>query len=203
MIARAAAIVAAALALSACVAVPPPGPTAEQVADYNDDILRATWITTGLSEVFPRPEVTQGDTLDIDDWLITMSECMTANGYAEYAMGYNPRTGFVLYGPSGGGLATAAMQLSFYRCAAAHPVEVVSNHQLLSPAQIDYVYDYYQQWVVPCLIAEGVMVRDPPTRQGFHEVYGQWSPYGGVHNSIGGSEVDDLQRICGADRPAL
>lgn len=203
MFARAAALVAAAFVLCGCVAVAPAGPTATEVAGYNERILRSTWINTGISEIFSQPQVEQGTALVIDDWFTAVFSCMTASGYDGYSIGYSYGSGATVGSSSGEVVTDAAVQLAFYRCAAANPVDVVASGELLSPAQIDYVYDYYQEWVVPCMIAEGLTVRDPPTRQDFHELYGQWSPYWSVHNTIGGTEVEDLQLVCGADRPAL
>ena len=203
MIARAAALVAAALVLSGCAAVAPPGPTDLEVAEYNERMVQNTWISTGITEIFARPDVEQGAALSIDDWFNAVFACLSANGFDGFSISYSYATGSSIGDSSGEVVTDAAAQLAFYRCAAANPVDVLASGELLSPAQIDYVYDYYQEWVVPCMIAEGFIVRDPPTRQDFHDLFGQWSPYWSVHNTIGGTEVEDLQAVCGADRPAL
>ncbi len=203
MTARAAALAAAVLALCGCAEAPPAGPTELQVTEYNARMLQTTWINTGLSEVFSRPVVEQGPPLTIDDWFNAVFTCLAARGYEGYSLSYGAGQGASVGSGSGEAVTDAAVQLAFYGCAAAHPVDVVATHELLSPAQIEYVYDYYQQWVVPCMSTAGFTVRDAPTRQAFRDGYGQWSPYWSVNTTIGGSEVEDLQRICGADRPAL
>jgi len=203
MTARAAALVAAVLALSGCVAVAPAGPTGLEVAEYNERMLQNTWINTGITEIFARPDVEQGAALAIDDWFAAVFACLSASGYERYSISYSYGSGAAIGDSSGEVVTDAAAQLALYRCAAANPVDVLASGELLSPAQIDYVYDYYQEWVVPCMIAQGYTVRDPPSRQDFHYGFGQWSPYWSVHDTIGGTEVEDLQLVCGADRPTL
>ena len=52
--------------------------------------------------------------------------------------------------------------------------------QILSAAQLGYLYDFYRESTVPCLELAGLEVLDPPSRAEFVESGGWWSPAASV-----------------------
>jgi hypothetical protein len=205
MTARAAAFIAAAFVLcggflSGCVAVPPPGPSAAQRDAYRAETLRLTWANTGLTGEPPAVDEQQVET-DID-WVQAVAQCLTDNGVASAGWSYGSGQGYSLAESPGVDLDDDAVQLSFYTCAAAFDPPQTFD-AVLSDAQLDFIYDYYQDWLIPCVIMQGYHFTDVPTRTEFKVIAGQWSPFYSVDISISGADYEELERLCGAERPQL
>ena len=163
------AVVFAVLALCGCVAAPtPPGGPSEAELDARvRAMLDHEWANTGLEGVVARPVVEAQSLGEI--WVPERFECVSEEGLS--AWGYN-LDGLAIEGRD----PTAEEQLRFYTCAARYPVV-----EMLSTAQLDYIYDYYARWLIPCLGREGHAVTSPPPRASFVSAGSdegwRWNPY--------------------------
>ena len=198
-----AAVALVALTLCGCVAEPPPGMSEADLADFNEGVLDKTWQRTGLDGAEERPEAGEGDPLSEQDWYTAMGECMNDGGVASFGTSYSPATGFEYVDGSGLQRANDAVQLLFYGCVARHPMIPGDNIVPLTDEQLDYIYDYYQRSLVPCMIMNGYTPSAAPTRVEFRAIAGQWSPYYSVDVGITGTQFDEIVRICGPERPEL
>ena len=189
---------AALLLLAGCVATPPPGPSADEVEAFNERMLDLTWKGTGLSG--ERPVVNRTEALVMNEWIDATFACMSQSGIGDFSLSYGPDQGYALFGSDGGGV-SAADQLAFYECAAARSVLVTD--ELLSNAQLDYIYDYYLRSLVPCMVMNGFRPTMAPTRIEFHAIAGQWSPYYSVDVGLSGVQYEQIESVCGAERPEL
>jgi hypothetical protein len=209
MTARAAAFIAAAFVLcggflSGCVAVPPPQPSDDDaIAAFNESMLSMTWQNTGLDTITERPRFQQGPALEQSPWLDATFACMTEQGLGNYGLGFSPGSGFELYGPDSSTAQDPSDLLAFYTCVAANALVPDEGFSALSDEQLDYIYDYYQDWLVPCVIMQGYHFTDVPSRIEFRALGGQWRPFYSVDISISGADYEELERLCGAERPQL
>jgi hypothetical protein len=48
---------------------------------------------------------------------------------------------------------------------------------VLNAAQLDYLYDYYLESLIPCLEVNGIHIRTVQTRKQFLDRAGGWNPY--------------------------
>jgi len=199
MNARAAALVAAAFVLVGCAAVPPPGPTDADAVDYRQRILERSWQNTGLAGEAPQIDATVAPTYDLA--MQAVSTCVSSAVSGGFSWGFGPADGFELMGASGGDLDDPAVQRAFYLCVAAttYPPDL---SDVLTSAQLDYIYDYLAEWLVPCIITEGYRIEAVPTRDEFHDLYGQWSPYASVTPSVPQRDYERLAAACGPEVPA-
>ena len=198
-----AAVALVALSLSGCVAEPPPGPSDEDVAAFNQRLLDETWANTGLEGRAERPEVSQGAALDEDEWSTSMAACMADGGIPSFGTSYSAEAGFEFVAANGSQDVTDAVQLQFYDCIARHPMIPGGFYEVLTDDQLNYIYDYYKKTLVPCMIMNGFTPTTAPTRVEFLAIAGQWSPYYSVDVGISSAQYEDIERICGPERPEL
>jgi len=198
-----AAVALVALSLSGCVAEPPPGPSGDDVTAFNQRLLDETWANTGLEGIAERPEVSPGAALDESEWSTSMAACMNDGGVTSFGTGYSPDTGFEFVPVNGSQDVSTAVQLLFYDCIARHPMIPSGLFEVLSDEQLNYIYDYYKKTLVPCMIMNGFTPTTAPTRVEFLAIAGQWSPYYSVDVGISGTQYEDIERICGPERPEL
>ena len=198
-----AAVALVALTLSGCVAAPPPGPSGDELAAFNQHLLDETWANTGLEGVAERPEVSPGAALEESEWSASMAGCMAAGGIPSFGTNYSSDIGFVFVPVGGSPEASTAVQLLFYDCVARHPMIPGGTFEVLSDEQLDYIYDYYKKTLVPCMIMNGFRPTTAPTRVEFLAIAGQWSPYYSVDVGISSAQYEDIERICGPERPEV
>jgi hypothetical protein len=174
---RASGIVAAAasglLVIAGCTATPlPEGPSDAEIEKRVATELDWQWGLTGLEGVVARPVVElKGPP---SQYSIGFGECMSDAGFSGW--GYDD-SGLVL----DDGDPTDEQRLAFYVCNAEYP-----SVDPLSTAQLEYVYDYYERWLIPCLALHGYEQHDPvPTRESFVGDPVQdgfrWSPYSSIY----------------------
>ena len=109
-------------------------------------------------------------------WGFLMQRCMIESGFAGYT--YSRIGGFT------NGLnrasATGMEGLAWYFCSQDYP-EVDVVHTRLEEPDLDALYQYYTNWLVPCLEAAGVSVSGVPSREQFGDEGGgqscRWQPY--------------------------
>lgn len=105
-----------------------------------------------------------------------MRQCMVDAGFTEYS--FDRSAGFT------NGLArtsnTGTEGLAWYYCSAVLPT-YDTLYSPLDDAQLDDLYEYYTEWLVPCLALEGSAVYNVPTRAQFGAggsgQPGSWNPY--------------------------
>ena len=163
--------------------------------------LDRQWEFTGLDGVVERPQPPVEKVTSIDGFSAEFSQCMADAGFA--AWGVSERGLDMTMVNSDRAPSTPEQQLSFYRCTARFP-----GVDTLSPAQQDFVYDYYRSWLIPCIELQGYEITAPPTREGFHtsraDVGWQWAPYGALVDPPGNDvEWSALQRRCAPTVPGL
>ena len=190
----------AVVALGGCALVEqPPGPTDDEIAAYSEGVLLKTWLNTGLEGIVERPNIEAGAALEQGDWFDAIFACMYDQGFESVGIGTTAETGAMLYDDQGGPVADPIAQLAFYRCAAAHPMELTTDRVVVTERQLDFVYDYYASWLVPCIVDHGYQPRDIPTRSRFHQEQGVWTPY--TMTRLTEADRSALVGDCGTDRP--
>jgi hypothetical protein len=168
--------------------------------------LTDTWEGTGISLSMERPTVETAEPLRMDAWTQQFFNCLTYSHVAWEGMSSSDGGGIFLQMP---GKTDAekrgATELRFYECVAKHPQDMVADGTLFSDAQLDYIYDYYERWLIPCLATNHYQLRgDIPSRALFTELRGGWSPYWNLSPSIdSGRELDEIVAKCGPERPPL
>lgn len=106
-------------------------------------------------------------------WGAAVAGCMNAAGYADYAasprgMSYPARDED-----------DAGQALALYTCIGHYPVQADFS-SYANKAQLEYLYDYFRNSLIPCLAAEGYIVPGTaPTREKFTSftVEPRWNPY--------------------------
>ena len=76
-------------------------------------------------------------------------------------------------------------------------------YEVLTDDQLNYIYDYYKKTLVPCMIMNGFTPTTAPTRTEFLALAGQWSPYYSVDVGLGPVQYEQVERVCGPERPEL
>lgn len=209
MILRARAIVAVATLaalLAGCTAhVPPPSYTDAGLERYYETRLDAAWANTGLAGTEPRP-VVDGPVISrisIDNYS-DIWDCVASAGLNDWGWA-NKHGGPFFMNSLGEGLAPAD-QLTAYTCFAQFPVSDSFYQVVLTEKQRSYLYDYYQSWIVPCLLGNGYRLGRMPTRDEFTYENPTWSPYfsiaytpdGGGLNGFTAEQYDEWISLCGS-----
>ena len=167
-----------ALAATGCVSarIVPPAPTPGELTVSVAARLDQAWYNTGLDGLVKRPTVETLEAVDDDDGFFQLAACLGSRGYAGFGMSDGPEG--VQLQPISTDLPTQQMQLDFYLCFAASPTLRQDTQPVLSGAQLQYLYDYYQESVIPCLEVAGIHVDSVPTRDAYaSDPYGTWTPY--------------------------
>lgn len=201
--ARLAALMAGALLLSGCVPIaqPPAGPDDSEMAAINERMLDATWRITGLTG--GPPAVEAGPATGANEWGQVVFSCMQQAGFTIQGFEYSLEGGAALGATSGDAVNDSPTQRAFYVCVAENPYASDRRDEVLSNEQLDYIYDYYLSWVVPCMVMNGFTPSSAPSREEFHTVAGQWSPYYSVDVGLSSVQYEHLEALCGAERPSL
>lgn len=197
---RIAAVALVALSLSGCVAEPPPGPSPDAISAHRAEILEKTWANTGLTGEAPTAE-TQVASTEME-WIEAISGCLAEGGVMASGWSFGSDEGYALLEQSGGGVDDPAAQRVFYVCVATYAAPNETD-AVLSDAQLNYIYDYYVSTLVPCMIMNGFTPTTAPTRVEFLALAGQWNPYYSVDVGLGPVQYEQIERICGAERPEL
>ncbi len=165
-------ILLAALALAGCVTVvepPKAGLTDAEAQSIVHENLDQFWTNTGLSDEQLRPEITPIALLSSAEATSAFITCMNEAGYSQYSTAY------------GGGYSVAdhpidtKEKLALYRCNARYQMD--PREYRLNRAQLEYLYDYYQTTLIPCLARAGfVDLEQVATREQMLQ-YGGWNPY--------------------------
>ena len=173
--ALAALLVLVALAGCATVSAPPAGLSADEEAELRSRIADSYWAATGL---YPdqRPATPPVTVVSLDDWGYAIAKCMNIAGFDNYQGG--PDGSFT----SSGDVTSDAEVVAKFVCDMTFEMEGQYD-SWLNDAQLDYVFDYFRQSLVPCLERRGLEVAQAPTRNEFRANFGSWHPYYAIEQS--------------------
>ena len=171
---------AAVLSLAGCsIAVsPPPEPTAADEEQLEVLRLDAVWDETGLDDAL-RSDVPPAGSLELDTIGFVFAGCMEDRGWSAYSADENSASYRSLSEAT-----SDEERLDWYECFAANPMSAAGS--LKSVEQYDYVYDYFQEVLIPCLQEYGYDVSHAPSRNEFRTNTGVdgflfapilWNPY--------------------------
>jgi len=157
------------LALTGCsaVAMPEPGLSEAEREIVQQQTRDNYWAVTGLPDE-QRPAATPMTVVPSEEWPTRFVECMNAQGFANYAVagdGYSTYT-IESEDPTVEALASYVCSTSFW-----------TDYGWFNTAQLDYLYDYYEQTLVPCLAVHNAQIWGAPSREKFYAQGGGWHPY--------------------------
>ena len=170
-------LVLTATVLAGCVSPTPepPPPTAEEIKAIRDARAQAWWDSFSTGTTMPDIEVIE--MLPGEEAFLRQTECLEA---AEVP-------GVTVYGPGewtyngavGDDTTGLEAQLQYWECVQQFPAEDDFGW-MLSPAQTEWLYDFYVARHIPCLRTFGLEVLHFPTREAFLERsdgYPAWLPF--------------------------
>jgi len=186
------------------IAAPPGGPTDREVDAYVQNMLDATWDNSGLAESMERPAAVDVPLLTEDVWGDAFYSCMTGLGFELVSYGWSASAGYELYNSDGSRVEDPKQQLAFYECVAKNPRDPRESGELISPEALEYTYDYFSRWTIPCIEANGyivnpIMLRDEYVAEGSGG-FG-WSPYMSVAELTEPLDYERLSAVCGPASP--
>lgn len=191
-----AAVVASVVLLTGCATqLPVPGEaSAYQVLAAQQLQLRATWDLTGLGGKFEQPEY-RVVARDPDVWEQAVAACMAGSGVT-LRHARSDGDGYRAVLPRGDKLTNVTQRL-WYRCFAQNQPEPL----IASDSQLEYLWNYYHRWVIPCVRLEGYALNRLPSKKQFLATKSfQWSPYGATTAILTDDQYLTLVAQCGPER---
>lgn len=181
-----------ALLLTGCFTTlqPPSGLDAAERDALQRQSLDDIWSAYNLF-AYDRPTPEVEEYVGVDDWPGVMADCMNDDGWSDYVA-----SGGGVTSPSG---PDAQESIDWYECFARFPIDPQETGYL-SAEQREYIYDWYGEWLMPCITAEGYEIGTRPTRDTFVEVPEQWSgwsPYIALEADVPDTAVQALMEKCG------
>lgn len=203
------AVVAVAIAVSAtgCAseALPTPEPmTPAESVVWTQAFIDGTWASTGLPDD-ERPQRGAGTAhTDPGEWNGALDDCLTENlpdGENGYGASWGPQ-GFALTTSSGSDETDPTKARVAYYCVLSNPPAPTAMPGVVSHSQQDYLWQYWNRWTMPCLVAHGYEVTDLPSRaDAFADGSMSWSPFFsvviGTQNIDYQAVIDRFTRQCG------
>ena len=149
------------LTLAACAPVSsiPPEPTSADAIALFQLRVDTVWAETGLAHD-KRPEVPLGQPFEQYEIGGIFAGCMADRGWPDYFVEENA-WGYQSLSEA----SSDEERLDWYECFAAHPM--TNARGLKSVAQADFVYDYFQEQLIPCLGENGFLISHAPSRSQF------------------------------------
>ena len=177
-----------ALSLTGCVSareVPPPI-TDAALQTYLEKRLDAAWLNTGLDGIVQRPQSDPAALVENfrkSDEESGFAQCVGLAGLS--ALSFDEQNGGPSFWFSEGDKGEAAFQLALYSCFADNPSTFGIGDMMLTEEELAFLYQYYQEWIVPCLESKGYNVGQPPTWEEFSEQsFYVWVPYNAISPSV-------------------
>lgn len=167
-------VVAAALLLSGCTVVtaPEPGFTDAERAEMKHRLTDLRWRWTLLPDEL-RPADPPTQVIDSSEWAAFIVDCMKDAGFDNYQEmdgGLMIDTSVLTFDEMN------ANDVAYFVCE--NSIEISDSGDFaFNQKQIDYIYDYYKQFLLPCLALHEVEVFDVPSKKDFDAGLGSWSPY--------------------------
>lgn len=172
--------------------------THQQLSEPEKLRLRATWMKSVAKELGmdrpPKIELIRWTT--IDEYNKVWATCLQGKGWNVTANS----DGGIEFPPDFPQSQMSAYRYDEFVCRAKY-TEDPKYVQPLSKAQLGLLYEYYTQWLIPCLESQGVGISPPPTREKFiSDGVTHWDPY---TYAVGGPKArfDRLVSTC-PRRPA-
>lgn len=194
-------LVVVALLLAGCASPVPERGDGYDYAVIVHERLDSVWAQTGLPDS-ARPALEPGPAVNQFLAASSFAACMAERGWPDYSssdIGYSYRDiSLVDSDPE---------RLDWYECFAAFPVD--SRYTLRSVDEFDFLYDYYQDTLIPCLAENGHPVTAAPSRLEFRTSWKQWSdplfpylwnPYYELRKH-GAVDTTELELMCPAQPP--
>ena len=170
----------------------PEEPSAYAVIAASEKQLQVTWDLTGLPGDRPQSRLSPGIG---SDWQEGVTACLQVEGIGLRRIradgdGYRPVFGR-------GVEVTATMQYAWFRCFA----ENRPTPTIASKSQLEYLWNYYHRWVIPCVRLQGYELNKLPEKQQFMQTGSfQWSPYGATTQLLSDEQYIELVAVCGPER---
>lgn len=151
-----------ALVLAGCtVAAPPPALTAAEIDELRQRRADFRWEQTGLDESL-RPPLPRVTALAPADYFDAVEKCLSNAGFDANVEPAGPTS--------------AEHKIAVFVCESSFEYEGEWQNWF-SDAQLDYLYAYYRDFLVPCLEQHGYSVANAPTAGQFRAGSGGWHPY--------------------------
>ena len=187
---RMAAIVAAALLLSGCVgsSSAPAGLTDAERMDFALQAQDSQWFLANLPGERP---IVSPTFVTTEKYGPLLNECLNDLGLGQ----------IMVFAGGSLGLPQAPLspeqQLSLYLCTARY---LISPDEVgyLSREELERVYDYYRDWLVPCIEAHGLAVPVSVSKSAFAATpgYVDWNPYYPLELQLDPALLSELQSRC-------
>lgn len=158
----------------------PPGMTRTEAEVFVRQQSVGMWSALVLREPRAMPALPEVTFVSSESWSAVMDECLRAAD-VPVRWGYTEGTTYPDIG------APDDVLVANFVCQSRYAVN--PSEYLLTRTQLDYLYDYYANWLVPCLAMHGADTPQLPSRTSFAEQQGWWQPYQEV--AIIGDRVDD------------
>ena len=171
-------------ALAGCTPPPPdiPGPSQQRIDQFTEQQLRSAWENITVPYDLKRPKVDAVRTITNDEYGEVIDDCL--RGYSD--QDYRNLYGYRRISQEPESEREGMLQgISWYVCLAQYPFDPAGSG-LLSRAQLDYLYDYYRRWVVPCMVTNGHSPGAIPLRRTF------------VANGLAGNVWSPLDQMWGS-----
>ena len=140
-----------------------PGPTTQTIERFRERQLGSMWGSFTVPYDLRRPKIEPVREIRNDEYGQVIEECL--HGFREH--GYRALYGYrVIMAEPEATRDQIFESVALYVCLAQYPVDP-SGLDLLSKQQLDYLYDYYRRWVVPCLVLNGYDPGPVPLRKTF------------------------------------
>ena len=157
---------------------PPSGVTETELNSYRDLIDEQTWLYSGLAADYAKPDV-ERVVLDVSEYSEALQTC-------EQPIELIADTEQAL--------------LAEYTCRAQYQL-AAGDLALLNGAQLNYLYDFYQDTLIPCLGVHGITLEDVPSREEVVDVarFGSypWHPFDQLFDyGIGMAAPPSLTAAC-------
>ncbi len=161
------------LLVSGCApAAAPEGLSGDQLDQWTAINRDALWLNTGLP-ASERPEVSVLQFVSRSDLNAYYTQCMDELGPS--GLGFNASgDGFTIEDDTD----RDELAIVNYRCLSYYVIDPL-DQGYYSTAQLDATYDYFAQWLVPCLAGEGYAIDSAPSRVSIASNPGYliWNPY--------------------------
>jgi hypothetical protein len=201
------ALMAAALAFTGCAAQPPkapPGPNDQQVASMMQDWAKKETANYQADLALMVDNFGFVRFVKPGEWSTVMTECVRDLGGSRF-----------LYGPGNQASlpALSAPEAKYTyaanaECSVEYPMSSMRT-RLRTPEQLDFIYDYYQAELIPCLRSAGFQVNHVPGSDEYRELSNDgitaWDPYGSLSKGPDQSAVSiaALKARCPALPPGI
>ena len=194
--------ISSALLLAGCASTraEPPAPTVDELEQFTQHAVLTHFGTDAAQARRPGADAAEVEIVEPTGIDVSYVECLNKAGFTGYYVAYFGT--IVLSNPQG---STVEQRLQRSSCQFDYAWALAST-SMLTRAERDYLYDYYQERLVPCLRTAGFSIERPPSRKSFVDDWLQpvwWSPYDAMRPAASTQEWTALHVECPALPPVL